>query len=251
LVVRGRAANDVAVREQVARAVPRALEPIAADDGPFSHRSPGVSAYGVDREDPVAVADHRELVDPGLELRRAALRDVGQRAEVERDPLRPGATPGVTVDVGPDQEHEIAADIRSDRQDQVADDGQPDRQGADGRIARSDRQGDGVDDQGDDHERRVDGRAVARLAVDVDVVRSSRHGRGDHRQHAKEHRDVGHQRLADQVGDDRDGQRTDRNVGDHHVDRMAKPGPVEEVLDRPDRPQEGPDPAAVEVTERL
>ena len=89
--------------------MPRALD-LVLDERALGERPAGVGALGVEGEDRVAVADDDEVVDPGLELRRAALGDVGQAAEVERDPLRAGAAPGVAVDVGPDEVHEVAAD---------------------------------------------------------------------------------------------------------------------------------------------
>ena len=45
-------------------------------------------------------------------------------------------------------------------------------------------------------------------------------------------------------------QQADRQVGRRRMERMAQPAPVEQVLDRPDRPEEGRDPAVVEFAER-
>src|SRR5258707_13645515 len=76
LVVHRRSADGVAVGHPVARAVPRALDR-AADEAALVERPPGVRALRVDREDPIAVPDDRQVGDPGLELRRATPGDAG------------------------------------------------------------------------------------------------------------------------------------------------------------------------------
>ena len=97
----------------------------------------------------------------------------------------------------------------------------------------------------------MDGRAIAGRPVDLGVVRQAGDRGDDHRQDAEEHRDVGDERLADDVGDERDGQRADRDVRDDGMDRVAEPRPIQEVLDGPDRMEERAEPAVVEVAERL
>src|SRR6185295_8792174 len=54
-----------------------------------------------------------------------------------------------------------------------------------------------------------------------------------------------------EVQDESQRERADRDVREHRMQRMAEPRPVEEVLDRPDRPEEGREPAVIEVAERL
>ena len=106
------------------------------------------------------------------------------------------------------------------------------------------------DDERDDHQRRVECRPGARRAVGVGVVGGAGHGRPEHEQDRGGDRDVGRSVLADDVEDDGEQERADREVGHRPMDGMAEPGAVEEVLDRPDRSEEGAQPAMVEVTER-
>ena len=63
--------------------------------------------------------------------------------------------------------------------------------------------------------------------------------------------DVGRRRLADEIEDDGPEQQADRDVGRRGMERMPEPPPVEQVLDRPERPEQGAQPAMVEVPERL
>ena len=55
--------------------------------------------------------------------------------------------------------------------------------------------------------------------------------------------------LPGDVEDDREQQGPDRKIRCGRVERVAEPGPVEEVLHRPDRSEEGAQPAVVEVAE--
>ena len=112
----------------------------------------GVGALGVDGEDRVAVPDDGQVVDPRLELRRSAFRDVGQAAEIELDPLPAGAAPGVTVDMGPDQVDEIAADRGPEREEQVPT-SETRRDQAIGRVAARIASEIEVEDEGHDHDR--------------------------------------------------------------------------------------------------
>src|SRR3954447_23591457 len=63
LVVDRRTSDDMAVLELVARRVPRALDR-AVDKGSLGERATGVGAGVVEGEDPLALADEDELVDP-------------------------------------------------------------------------------------------------------------------------------------------------------------------------------------------
>src|SRR5439155_10092927 len=97
------AADNVAVREQVARPVPGALEAIATDDLALRQRPAGMGAHRVEGENAIAVANDRNVIDSGLEPGRPTLRDVRQPTEIDRHPLCSGATPGVMVDVSADE----------------------------------------------------------------------------------------------------------------------------------------------------
>src|SRR2546427_2826950 len=154
------------------------------------------------------------------------------------------------IDIGPDEVDEIAADLRADGQDQVADHQERDRDDPVGRVAGPDQQRYGEHGEGSRHDGGVDGRPTPGLPVDVGVVgQAADRGRHD-RQDPDEDRDVGGDPLADDVEDDRDGHHTYRQIGQGRVDRVTEPGPVEEVLHRPDRPEEGGQPAVIEVAER-
>ena len=212
-----------------------------------------MGALGVEGEDPVAVADDDEVVDPGLQLRRAALGDVGQAAEVERDPLRAGAAPGVAVDVGPDEVHEVAADRRAEREQEVADDEQR-------RSARSDRSG------CRSGSRARSRRATSATTISVRVDRRPHCGRCRRPRCSRRGRSTAAAtiartprssatsaptRLADDVGDDRDGQRADRDVG--HAAWTGWPSHVplrKSLIGRIGRNRRR-QPAVVEVAERL
>ena len=103
--------------------------------------------------------------------------------------------------------------------------------------------------QGDDHERGVERRSGAGVAVGVGVVGGARHGGGEHEQDGRGEGDVGGCGLPGDVEDDRQQERPDRDVGDRRMDGVPEPGAVQDVLDRPDRAEQGAQPAMVEVTE--
>ena len=119
-----------------------------------------------------------------------------------------------------------------------------------GRVAGADHERDREEHERDDHQRRVDRRPHPGGAVGVGVVGEADDGGAEHRQDADQQRDVRPDRLADDVEDQRDGQRADRDVGQGRVNRVAQPRPVEEVLHRPHRPEQRRQPAVVEVAER-
>ena len=145
----------------------------------------------VEREDLLALADEDELVDPELGLDRPALGDravVVDLGRLQRDPLRAGAAERVAADHVAEDVDDVAADVGAGRQDQEADDGQPRPPPADAGSSpawpEAQQERDDVADERDDHQRGVERRALARLAVRVGVVGVAREGRGEHRQDA-------------------------------------------------------------------
>src|SRR6476661_10316562 len=87
-------------------------------------------------------------------------------------------------------------------------------------------------------------------AVGVRVIGRPGHSRREHEQDGRDERDVGRRGLADEVEHDDEQERPDRDVGRGGVERVAEPDAVEEILDRADRPEEGAEPAVVEVPQR-
>ena len=106
-------------------------------------------------------------------------------------------------------------------------------------------------DQGDDHQRRVERRARSGGPIRIDVVGGARHRGREHEQDGREERDVGADALAEQIEHDGHEERADRDVRDGRVHGMAEPRPVQQILDRPDRPEEAPEPAMVEIAEAV
>ena len=95
----------------------------------------------------------------------------------------------------------------------------------------------------------MDGGPGAGRPVGVDVVRGTRQRSQQHEGDRHDQRDVGRRPLVREVEQDREQQRTDRDVGDRGVERVAEPTPVEQVLDRSKRAEQGCQPAMVEVAE--
>jgi hypothetical protein len=92
----------------------------------------------------------------------------------------------------------------------------------------------------------------------VGVVRKAGNCGGDHGQDAEGDRDVGWARQAagnpeptQQVKDDGQGEDADGHIRQGGVDGVAQPLSIQEVLDRPDRPKQGVEPAMVEVAKRF
>ncbi len=190
---------------------------------------------------------------PGLGLGRRRLgerREVGHVAGVELDPFRPGATERVAADHVAEDVDDVPADVGAGGHDQEADQRQRDRDGPVGGRAGAEGQRDQQEEQGDDHQRRVERRAGACRAVGVCVVGGAGHGGREHEQDRRHERDVGGRRLVQQVKDDDQQERADRDVRGCRVKRVPEPDPVEEVLEWPDRSEEGAQPAVVEIAER-
>jgi hypothetical protein len=60
----------------------------------------------------------------------------------------------------------------------------------------------------------------------------------EHRQHSEDERDVGRDPLPEQVEDDDQRQRPNRDVGQDAVERVPEPYPVEQVVQRQDPPED-------------
>ena len=103
--------------------------------------------------------------------------------------------------------------------------------------------------QRDHHERAVEGGAGARQAVGLRIVREPGHGRRSMNSDGHDEGDVRRRRLADQVEDDRAEEQADRDVRGAPWSGWPSHATVEEILDRPDRPEQGGGPAMVEVAE--
>ena len=82
------------------------------------------------------------------------------------------------------------------------------------------------------------------------VIGGAGHGRREHEQDGRDERDVGRRGLADEVEHDDEQERPDRDVGRGGMERVAEPDAVEEILERADRPEEGAEPAVVEIPQR-
>ena len=86
-------------------------------------------------------------------------------------------------------------------------------------------------------------------AVGVRVVRGARHGGRQHRQDPDDQRDVGRRALVKQIQDDDQEEDPDRRIGQDGMQRVAQPSSVEKVPDGRDGPEEGMQPAVIEVAE--
>ena len=87
-------------------------------------------------------------------------------------------------------------------------------------------------------------------AVCVGVVGGAGHGGSEHEQDRRHKCDICGGRLVQQVKDDDQQERADRDVRCGGMQRVPQPGAVEEVLERADGSEEGAQPAMVELTER-
>ena len=96
----------------------------------------------------------------------------------------------------------------------------------------------------------MDGGHHARLVVRIGVVGRTRYRGSEHRQDADADRPIGCRPQVQDVEQDGQRQDADRYVRQRGMDGVAKPLAVEEVLDRPDRPEDRTQPAHVEIAER-
>ena len=156
-------------------------------------------------------------------------------AGVELDPFRPGAAERVAADHVAEDVDDVSPDIGGGGDDQEPDEREGDRDGSVGWGTGTQDQRDQQEQQRDDHQRRVGGRADACRAVCVGVVGGAGDGRGEHEQDRRHERDIGGGRLVQEVKDDDQQERADRDVRCGRVERVAQPGAVEEVLERADR----------------
>src|SRR6266545_6256810 len=104
LVVDRGAATEVAISQPVAGSVPGALDAVVHDRS-LRQRTAGVGTLLMQREDRLALADENEVVDPQPGLGGRTLRQLHEVAsqvatgrELDREPFRPGAAPGVAID---------------------------------------------------------------------------------------------------------------------------------------------------------
>jgi len=144
----------------------------------------------------------------------------------------------MAADHVPEREHDVASDVRAGCDDEEPDREQHGRQAARDRAAIAQQDGGDREAPADEHEQAVHGSPRARPAVRVRVVGQA----GDHRGHERELTDdAGQERAtchAREIEDEGDEERADRHIRDCRVKRVAEPGPVEEVLDRPNRAEQ-------------
>ncbi len=249
LVVGSRALNAPAVRKSEARLMPWALD-AAVDELALRERPARVGALRVQRVHGLARAQHDEALGPGFGGGRDALGDLGH---IELGPLwLPEEAPRVPVDHVAEGVDEFAADEGAGRQQSVTDQRQHERHHAvAGGSGPAQTKRDEVHDQREDHDRRVDGGHHARVVVGVAVIGRARNRRSDHGQDAEAQRPVGGGSQVEDVEQDRQREGADGYIGQRGVDRVAQPLAVQEVFDWPDRAEDRPDPADVEVAQGL
>ena len=112
-------------------------------------------------------------------------------------------------------------------------------------------EGDEVENERDEHERRVHGAEPLRLPLEIDVVGVARQ-RGEEHEHDPDP-DGGRRRgaLAREIEDQRDDVRADRDVGDRGVERVAEPDAIEKILDYRNRLVERREYRDEELAERI